>query len=232
VNNARVAVAGIIGGMGPAATVELLRRIVARTPATDDADHVHVLVQSNPRIPSRLAHLLDRTGPDPTPELVRIARNLEAGGATFLAMPCNTAHHYAPAIAAAVAIPLLDMVQLAIARLVALGSGGRVGLLASSAVHDTSLYANALAAHGLRGVVPARQQEVMALIHGVKRGDSGDAPRQALAALATELARDCDVLLVACTELSVIATALAPHPPVVDALDELTDAIVRAATPG
>jgi aspartate racemase len=225
------AVAGIIGGMGPEATVELLRRIVARTPATDDADHVHVLVESNPRIPSRLAHLLERSGPDPTNELVRIAQNLEAGGATFLAMPCNTAHHYAPAIAAAVGIPLLDMVQLAVARLVAAGSGRRIGLLASSAVHDTALYANALAAHGLRGVVPARQDAVMALIRGVKRGDAGATPRSALAAIAAELARDCDALLIACTELSVIATALPPHPPVVDALDELTDAIVRAASP-
>ncbi|MEI8298609.1 MAG: amino acid racemase [Pseudomonadota bacterium] len=229
-NAASGAIAGIIGGMGPEATVELLRRVVARTPARDDDEHLHWLVECNPRIPSRLAHLLERSGPDPTPELVRIARNLQAGGATFLAMPCNTAHHYAPAIAAAVTIPLLDMVQLAVAQARATGAGQRIGLLASSAVHDTALYSNALAAHGLQGVVPRRQDEVMALIRAVKQGDAGAAPRQALAAIATDLARDCDVLLVACTELSVIATALPSQPPVVDALDELAAAIVAAAT--
>lgn len=223
------AVAGIIGGMGPAATVELLRRIVARTAATDDAEHVHLLLESNPRIPSRLAHLLDRSGPDPTPELVRVARNLEAGGATFLAMPCNTAHHYAGAIVAAVGIPLLDMVRLAVTRLCTLGAGGRVGLLASSAVHDTRLYADALAPHGMRVVMPARQHEVMALIVGVKRGDASDGARAGLEALAAELGRDCDAILIACTELSVLATGMTMPVPVVDALDELTDAIIAAA---
>ncbi|MCX7058118.1 MAG: hypothetical protein NTZ79_13325 [Proteobacteria bacterium] len=81
-NAASGAIAGIIGGIGPEATVEPLRRVVARTPARDDDEHLHWLVECNPRIPSRLAHLLERSGPDPPPELVRIARNLQAGGAT------------------------------------------------------------------------------------------------------------------------------------------------------
>ena len=80
-------VVGIIGGMGPEATVELMRRVVAQTAAQDDQDHVHLIVESNPKIPSRIAHLIERTGPDPTRELIRIARNLEAAGATLLAMP-------------------------------------------------------------------------------------------------------------------------------------------------
>ena len=86
---------GIIGGMGPEATVELMRRVTARTRAEDDADHVHLLVESNPKIPSRIAHLLEGTGDDPLPEILRVARNLQGAGAEALAMPCNTAHHYA-----------------------------------------------------------------------------------------------------------------------------------------
>src|ERR1700691_4408879 len=70
-------VIGIIGGMGPEATGELMRRASARTPACGDEDHIHVIVESNPKIPSRMAHLIERTGPDPTPELIRIARNLQ-----------------------------------------------------------------------------------------------------------------------------------------------------------
>src|ERR1700704_295508 len=99
-------VVGIIGGMGPEATVDLMRRIIAKTLAQDDQDHIHLIVESNPKIPSRIAHLIDKTGADPTPELIRIARNLQRAGADALAMPCNTAHAYAASIRAAVGIPL------------------------------------------------------------------------------------------------------------------------------
>ncbi|MDP9089258.1 MAG: aspartate/glutamate racemase family protein, partial [Pseudomonadota bacterium] len=66
-------IVGIIGGMGPEATVDLMRRVVAKTPARDDQDHIHLIVESNPKIPSRIAHLIRKTGADPTPELIRIA---------------------------------------------------------------------------------------------------------------------------------------------------------------
>ena len=67
-------VVGVIGGMGPEATVDLMRRVIAKTQAEDDQDHVHLLVESNPKIPSRIAHLIEGTGPDPTPARVAAAR--------------------------------------------------------------------------------------------------------------------------------------------------------------
>src|SRR5579863_8958181 len=100
-------VVGVIGGMGPEATVDFMHRLIAATPARDDADHLHILVDNNPKIPSRIAALIDGTGEDPTPVLRAMARGLEAQGADFLVIPCNTAHHYLPAIAESVRIPLL-----------------------------------------------------------------------------------------------------------------------------
>ena len=164
---------GIIGGMGPEATVELMRRVITRTRAEDDADHVHLLVESNPKIPSRIAHLIEGSGSDPLPEILRVAGNLEGAGAEALAMPCNTAHHYADQIQAAVSIPLLHMVKLSVARIAAAGAAARVGLLASTAVLRVGVYAREFAEQGITGVLPHRQDELMALIRGVKRGDSG-----------------------------------------------------------
>ena len=224
-------VVGIIGGMGPEATVQLMARLIARTPARDDADHVHVIVESNPKIPSRIAHLVEGTGEDPTPELVRIARNLERAGATFLAMPCNTAHGYAPAIGAAVGVPLLNMVELTTARVQALVPGGRVGLLASTAVHKTALYRHAFSPHGLQAVLPEDQAAVMELIQRVKRGDTGPAAGAELARLAESFGGAVDCLLIACTELSLLTSALPPQPRWVDALEVLTEAILARALP-
>jgi aspartate racemase len=220
-------VVGIIGGMGPEATVDLMRRIIAKTPARDDEDHIHLIVESNPKIPSRIAHLIERSGPDPTPELIRMAGNLQRAGAQALAIPCNTAHAYADSIRRAVTIPLLDMVSLTVEQIAA-GGFLRVGLLASTAVHNTALYATALSARGTATVLPAEQGEVMALIKAVKRGDTGVQAQAALGRISIDMAARADVLLIGCSELSVIAAGITV--PFVDSLDVLAQAVVNFAS--
>jgi aspartate racemase len=219
-------VVGIIGGMGPEATVDLMRRVIAKTPVRDDQDHIHLIVESNPKIPSRIAHLIEGVGPDPTPELIRIAGNLQRAGADALAIPCNTAHAYADAIRRAVSIPLLDMVQLTVEQIAASGRT-RVGLLASTAVHNTALYARAFSARGIATLLPGQQDEVMALIKAVKRGDTGVQAQAALGQIARQMADQADVLLVGCSELSVIAAGITV--PFVDSLDVLAQAVVNFA---
>lgn len=220
-------IVGILGGMGPEATVELMRRLIARTPAQDDQDHLHLLVDCNPKIPSRIAHLVDGVGIDPTDELVRMARNLESGGATLLAMPCNTAHGYAAAIGAAVGIPLINMVEQTAAAVMALGVR-RVALLASSAVVKTQLYARAIDHFGGQIILPSQQSDVMDIIWSVKRGVTGPVQSAALGSIMHEMAECADVVVIACTELSVIAQQPNLTIPVIDALDVLTTAILRA----
>ena len=219
---------GIIGGMGPEATLDLMRRVLAKTPARDDQDHIHLIVESNPKIPSRIAHLIDGTGADPTPELIRIAVNLQRAGAEALAIPCNTAHAYAHSIRRAVSIPLLDMVQLTVDQVASSPRTARVGLLASSAVLATELYAKAFSAHGIAVVHPAAQEQVMSLIKAVKRGETGLASQAALAGIALELANQADMLLIGCSELSVISAGVTV--PFVDSLDVQAQAIVKFAT--
>lgn len=221
-------VVGIIGGMGPEATLDLMRRVLAKTPAQGDEDHIHLIVESNPKIPSRIAHLIEGTGADPTPELIRIARNLERAGAQGLAIPCNTAHAYAHSIQRAVSIPLLDMVRLTVDQIAGSRHVARVGLLASSAVLATELYAKAFAGQGITVVHPARQDEVMSLIKAVKGGETGQRIQAALAQIALDLASQADVLLIGCSELSVIAAGITV--PFVDSLDVQAQAIVQFAT--
>ena len=220
-------IVGILGGMGPEATVDLLRRVVAATPARDDADHIHCLIDNNPHVPSRIAALIDGTGRSPAPELVRMARQLEANGATMLAIACNTAHWYAPDIVRAVGVPLLNMIELTADRLAGTGVR-RVGLLASTAVLRIGLYEAALTRRSVAVVVPARQDALMGVIRAVKAGDSGAEQRGVFRAVAEEM--EADVLLIACTELSVIAGALdGVAAEVVDALQVLAEEIVRRA---
>jgi len=221
-------VIGILGGMGPRATVELMQRVIAATPAVDDGDHIHLLVDNNPKVPSRIAALLEGGGEDPLPELKRMAQNLQRAGATALAIACNTAHLYARQIESTVEIPLLDMIELSAERIAGMPRDNRrVGLLASTAVINTRLYETALAKQDLQVVHPRRQDDLMEVIRTIKAG-SVEPVRDRFSAIAGELASTgVDTLLVACTELSIVCDAHQTGLAVVDSLDVLVDEIVK-----
>ena len=225
---------GILGGMGPGATVLLMQKVIAATPARDDSDHVPLLVDQNPQVPSRIRHLVERTGEDPAPVLAAMAQRLEAAGAQALAMPCNTAHHYAPAIRAAVRIPLIDMVALSVEHAASLvPAGGTVGILASPAVRLTGLFDRALAAARLTAIYAQNDEDVLSIIRRIKAdGPVADA-RLALAEVSRGLlARGAQVQMIACTEFSLIADAVDARADSFDTLDRLVGGILAFASAG
>ncbi|MDG4882090.1 amino acid racemase [Mesorhizobium sp. WSM4884] len=226
-------IVGVLGGMGPAATIELMRRVMEATPAADDADHIHLLVDQNPKVPSRIDALIDGIGPSPLDELVRMAKGLESAGATMLAIACNTAHGYAADIASAVRIPLLDMVTLtagAVARRPL--SRRRIGMLASTAVLQLGLYERAFEAFGIETRYPDDQAEIMAIIKAVKKEGATAGLRSRFDVVARRLiAGDVDFLVIACTELSLLVDGLDADLAKIDALDVLVATIVERTRP-
>lgn len=222
---------GILGGMGPEATILLQQRLLAAVAAQDDADHIPLLIDMNPQVPSRIAHLIKGTGEDPGPTLARMAQALERGGATALAMPCNTAHHYAAAITAATQVPFINMIDLAAddaAR--ALDPGGSVGLLASPGLRRTGLFERALSARGLKEVWPSDEAPLLSAIQEIKKSGPSRSAREALHAASEELLRKgATYQLIACSEFSLIAESAAKGARAVDTLDLLVEAVVLAA---
>jgi len=226
-------VAGIIGGMGPEATVDLMARVIKATPATDDADHIRMIVDNNPKIPSRIKAIIEGTGESPVACLTKMARNLAAMGADFLAMPCNTAHAYYHEICTAVEIPVLNMIELT-AETVIHGPPAlqTAGLLASTAVVMTGLYEKCFEKKGVRVVYPASagQEKLMAAIRKIKTGRYGDGEKETVRTIAGELvAGKADALIIACTELSILTPAVQMEGKIYDAAQILAESIVRTA---
>jgi len=225
---------GVIGGMGPEATVLLMSRVIALTPAADDADHVPLVVDNNTQVPSRIKALIERSGEDPAPVLAAMARRLEAYGVDALAMPCNTAHHYAPAIVEAVRVPFLDMVALSTAAAAQRApAGGSIGVLGSPAVRITGLFDAPLRRHGLTASYPADDAKVLAAIRRIKANSRDEEARRIAREAARELgAGGAQAVLVACTEFSLIAGSLCGTVPLVDSIDVLAGAIIAFARDG
>jgi aspartate racemase len=219
--------------MGPEATVDLMQRVIQATPAHDDQDHLRMLVDNNPKVPSRIKALLEGSGEDPAPILVQMARDLERWGADFLAMPCNTAHHFYPAIQAAVGVPVLNMIDLTAERIRQDTPDMRkVGLLASTAVIRTDLYGKSFARRGVEVVCPEdkSQDQVLAAIRAIKAQAFNSTSLDFLNRAVDELiAREAGVILIACTELSIVADKLRIGVRAYDSTQVLAEAIVAAA---
>ena len=226
-------IAGILGGMGPEATVDLMRRIIKNTPALDDIDHIRCIVDSNPKVPSRIKALIEGTGENPGPAMADMARKLEMWGADFLCIACNTAHAYFSYVRDAVSIPVLDMISLASDEAVRTAAHPpRIGILASPAVRTTRLYTNALQARGVEAVYPDPNQEqaLLLVIKEIKKGNTGAATKGALAAVVDSLrAKGVQTAVAACTELGIIMEREQYGIGVVDASEVLAQAVVKNA---
>jgi aspartate racemase len=222
---------GILGGMGPEATVLLMQKIIQATPVQDDRDHIPMIVDNNPQVPSRIDALIHGTGENPGPVLQRMALDLEAAGAEALIMPCNTAHHYAGFIETDISIPFLNMISLTCENISAhLPAGSRIGLLASPAVRLSRLFETELARVGMAPVYATDDDALLRIIRTVKANGPVQDAVDGLNAIAQMLeALDVAGLLIACTEFSLLSKSIVATVPVSDSLDVIVQAAVDFA---
>lgn len=202
---------GILGGMGPLATLDFFHKVLAGTPAGGDADHVPLLIQSDPRIPSRPAAILG-DGPSPLPALLAARDRLVAAGATALAMPCNTAHFWISDLSAGCPVPFISIVDACVAELaLKVTAGGCVGLIATRATLAGRVFDATLVQAGYTPVMPdyeAMDQWVLPGIERVKAGQTLQAAVLIERAVQALLQQGADAVVLACTETPVALDAL------------------------
>ena len=195
---------GILGGMGPQATQIFYQRILDRTDAERDQEHLPTLILSDTEMPDRTQAILSGQSETVYRRLLEDARLLEREGCTAIAIPCNTSHYFVDDMQKELTVPILHMVRETCAVLAARGCK-RVGILATDGTIQAEIYQKECAALGFEGVAPdeATQKLVMSIIYEeIKRGEKGS--REKFAAIDRILrAMGCDAAILGCTELSV-----------------------------
>jgi aspartate racemase len=192
-------VLGVLGGMGPAATLDFLKNLQAFTPAKGDSDHIRVLMDLNPKVPDR-----NTMGTAAGVALAEMAGALAGAGAQVLAMPCNTAHAHADLIQRASGLPLIDLIGEG-AKAARMSGARRVGVLGTKGA--LRLYREYLAAQALGMVVlePERQEAFMATIYRIKAGDVGEGVRAQMLGYAQDLlGGGAEAIVAGCTEAPLV----------------------------
>ena len=220
---------GILGGMGPQATQDFYQRILDRTDASCDQEHLPTLIWSDTSMPDRTAAILGGDAEGCYRRLLDGARLLERGGCTALAIPCNTSHFFADRLQEQLSVPIIHMPRRAVAQARQEG-WHKVGILATDGTVQTGVYQKECAAFGLVAAPPepAVQRLVMSIIYEeIKRGERGS--REKFAQIDRALASmGCDCAILGCTELSVFRSYHSLPPFYVDAMEVLAElAVVR-----
>jgi aspartate racemase len=212
-------VIGVVGGVGPYASLDLAAKIFDQTIAGSDQEHLPVILLSMPHaITDRTAFLLGQTDANPAYALAEIIRKLEAAGADVAGIPCNTAH--SPRIfdviveelaAAGSRIRLVHMIREMVRFLAeSYPTARKVGVLCTTGTARTEVYPALLTTHGIAALLPdepiqeAVQSAIYDRTYGIKVRSSPvteRARRQLLQAVAHLQDRGAEVLLLGCTEI-------------------------------
>lgn len=200
-------VIGIIGGMGPEATIDLFQKIVKATPARTDQEHLRILVDCNPKIPDRVKAIFEQAE-NPLGPLIATAQNLERSGAGLLLIPCNAAHYYHGEVARKVSVPVLNMIEETARYCRRKFPYLEVfGLLAGSSTVALGLYSKAFEKVGkeILNPRPETQDKVMNCIYEIKAGNLGAQVREELLQVARELVEaGAQGVLLGCTEVPLV----------------------------
>ena len=196
---------GVIGGLGPMATALFMQMVTEMTEAEVDQEHIEMLIHSCPHIADRTAYILDHTKTDPKPEMIRVGQGLAAQGAELIAIPCITANYFYTELEEGIHIPIINAIKETHRYLTERGIRS-VGLMATSGTIECGLFQKEFLSSDCSLVIPSpeRQQEVMHLIY--KNVKANRPPQMELFGRVSEELRagGAEVILLGCTELSVI----------------------------
>lgn len=221
---------GILGGMGPLATCDLMRKIIDHTEAANDQEHIHICVDNNTNIPDRTAAIL-HDGSNPLPEMIKSAVRLQAMGADVLVIPCNTAHFYLEEIRKYIDIPILSMLQETANYLHSQGVHC-AAILATDGTIQCGLYDAVLEGANISPMHPDEEEQklVMSLIYDCVKAGKACSDTQEIYAMEKRLSEQgAQVIILGCTELPVAFAQWENCIPVVDPTDILAMAAIRYA---
>lgn len=220
---------GVIGGLGPMASAYFLELVTKMTDAATDQEHIDVLLYSHPATPDRTAYILDKTKKSPVPAMTKAGQSLANAGAGCIAIPCMTAHCFHKELTENIDAPVIHALE-EVALYLRKRSIKKVGLLATAGTVKANVFQEILDRYGVETIVPSEEEQagIMTLIYDqIKAGKTADL-KLLQAASRQVREKGAEVVILGCTELSLLKGEYPMEAGVLDVLDVLARASVLA----
>lgn len=213
---------GILGGLGPMASIYFCEMLTSHTKAERDSDHINFLLSSRADTPDRSSFILGRSDDDPTQAMTEEALRLESAGADIIAIPCNTAHYFYDSICRAVHTPVLNIITET-ARFCNAAGVKRIGVLATEGTAASGAYERFLSEYSISTVPLTKDEQdtvTRIIFDRIKSGLEPDV-EEFLSVIDSLRARGSELIVLGCTELSLIKKRYQLPEYVVDSLELL-----------
>ena len=220
---------GIIGGLGPMATAYFMELLVKMTKAECDQDHLEMIIYNSPKIPDRTAYILGKSPDSPLPEIISLGQRLRQQNVSCIAIPCITAHYFHHEIQDGIGLPVIHAIRDT-AEILHHAGMQRVGIMATDGTIESGIFQREIEQAGMQAVLPDAQTQamVMHLIYDdVKAGKPVD--MEMFAQVKDHLkAAGAQVIVLGCTELSVIKKDHELGDGFIDAMEVLSRSAILA----
>jgi len=213
---------GVIGGLGPLSTARFMELVVNMTDAKTDQENVDMIVYNFPSIPDRSGYILGYYRKSPLHGLTYVGKALEQQQVDLIAIPCMTAHYFYEELTARIGVPIIDAIEETVLHLKSMGIQ-KAGIMATEGTVSSGLFSNALIGQGIIPITPSteRQADISHLIYqNIKAGQPPEMER--FDVVANQLrSRGAEVIILGCTELSLIKRDYHLGPGYLDAMEVL-----------
>lgn len=224
---------GVIGGMGPKATVEFLNKVISLTPAEKDQEHLNIIVYINPQIPDRTEAIL-KSRKNPVTALIDSAKLLENAGVHFIVIPCVTAHFWLKDIQNSVNIPILSLLEVILRKIKKQTEAAKnIGILATTGTIQSKIFDQILEPEGYKIIVPREDIQtnyVMKGIYDIKMGKAPEGVKSMFVSACKHLIENAaQIIIAACSEIPLSITGKDIQVPLIDVVEVLAEKTVRLA---
>ncbi|HOU76345.1 MAG TPA: amino acid racemase [Candidatus Dojkabacteria bacterium] len=229
-------IVGIIGGMGPEATLNLFGKIIEKSKpyVRVDQDHIRIIIDNNPKIPDRTEFIMKK-GKSPLPQIVKTAQTLEKARVTLGVISCMTSHYFFDDIQGSVTFPILNAyIETYNFILQNHPNVKKIGVLATTGTRSTKLFEKYIT--GKEIIFPSlftQENKVMEAIYGeqgIKKGIISTQNAKLLVEASNELITEgAEIIIAGCTEIPLVLKQNMLKVPIIDPMDVVAEVIVEKA---
>jgi len=193
------------------------------TNAKQDQEHIEMLIYSKPTIPDRTAYILGRSKENPVFLMIEIGKALVDLGVDYIAIPCITAHYFHDTLSSGIGVPIIHIIKETVQHLKDHGVQC-AGIMATEGTISSNLFQEELIKAGMNAIIPTEQKQEMVtdlIYKNVKANQPVDFDK--FTAVSMELKNNgAEVIILGCTELSLIKRDYDIGPGYIDAMEVLS----------
>lgn len=217
---------GVIGGMGPKATSVFFEKIIEKTNAHKDQEHINMIILNHATLPDRTAAILNNKDDDFLNVVKHDIKLLEGASVSHIAIPCNTSHYFYERMQAMTTVPIIHMIDETMKKIYEkYGEHTKIGIMATSGTISSGIYKKAADKYNLQLQIPNQplQGQIMDIIYNKVKSDLNVEITEIDEIVMGFISNGCSCVILACTELSCIKISGNIDKYCIDAMDVLVE---------